>query len=344
MQTVRVLIATPIEARLVEMIASVDERLEVIYRADLVGDPRFIADHMAPATRSEAQAREWSRLLADTEILFDVDQPSVSVDLRSRAPNLRWVQATSSGVGEWIDSLGLRGTDVVVTNVAGIHAVPLAEFVVFATAFFAKRIPRVLKAQERHTWEVYPVETLRGKTTGIIGLGHVGREVAKYCMAMGMRVVGIRRESTAKDIRQLGVERLYTLDSLHDMLRECDYLVLSLPLTEETAGLIGPQEFACMKPSSVLINIARGRVVDEDALIDALKSGDIAGAALDVFSVEPLSPTSPLWDMSNVLVTPHNMSIVEDENEAIVGLFCDNLQRYLAGIPLRNVVDKERGY
>ncbi len=340
---VRVLIGSALEPELVQRVRAVDPRLEVIYRPDLLGKPRFPGDHTAPMERTNAQEEEWARLMAGAEVMFDAYRPSSS-DLPRRAPNLRWIQFSSSGVVHLVQMMGLAESDVAVTNAAGIHGTPLAEFVLLSMLFFAKDMPRVLTDQRRHHWERFAGQPLRGRTAGIVGLGRVGREVARLAKAMGMRVIGTKRSTEGANPTEYGVDAIYPFDGLRSLLAGSDYLVLSVPLTPETDGLIGELELAAMKPGAVLINISRGAVVDEAALISALRSGRLRGAALDVFAVEPLPPDSPLWDMPNVLVTPHSMSTVTSENEAVVEVFVDNLRRYLAGQPLRNVFDRARGY
>jgi glyoxylate/hydroxypyruvate reductase len=336
---VRVLLASPLESELVQRIATLDQRLNVVYRPDLVGQPRFPADHHPVVERTPAQAAEWAGLLAEAEVLFDVDQPSTQ-GLLGRAPCLRWIQSSSSGVGEWVRRLELVDSPIIVTNAAGIHATPLAEFVLFAMLYFAKRWPAMVVDQRAHRWERCAIDTLHGKTIGIVGLGSVGRQIARLAKPFGMRVIGTRRSGAAEPL----VDQLYTPDELETVLKASDFLVLSVPLTSDTEGLIGAPQLAALKPSAVLVNIARGVVVDEPGLIDALQSGRLAGAALDVVAHEPLSTASPLWDMPNVLITPHSMSTAYDENERLVELFCDNLRRYLANEPLRNQIDKVRGY
>jgi glyoxylate/hydroxypyruvate reductase len=337
---VKVLIASPLEPLLIDRIAAVDSSLQVTYRPDLLGQPRYAGDHFPPIHRSPEQAAEWARLLAEAEVLLDVDQPSTS-NFLSRVPCLRWVQASSSGVGDWVRRLGLVDSPVVVTNTAGMHARPLAEFAVFAMLYFAKNWPRMVKEQRAHHWERCTIDTLAGKTLGILGLGHVGRMVAQLARPFGLHLIGMRRSGAAVES---DVDRVYGPHQLTDVLSQSDYLVLSLPHTPETAGLLGAKELAALKPSAVLVNIARGTIIDEPALIDALRTGRLAGAALDVVSHEPLSPESLLWDMPNVLISPHSMSTAYGENEWLTDLFCDNLRRYLDNQPLRNVVDKIRGY
>jgi phosphoglycerate dehydrogenase-like enzyme len=325
---------------MVERIAAVDPRVQLTYRGDLLGHPRYAGDHFPPIQRTEAQAGEWARLLGEAEVMLDVDQPSAP-DIVRLAPRLRWIQSSSSGVGDWIRRLKLVETPIVVTNTAGMHARPLAEYAVFAMLYFARSWPRMAAEQRAHHWERCAIDTLEHKTLGIIGLGRVGGMVAQLARPFGMRVIGIRR--TVAEVH-VDVDAVFGPDQLHAVLRQCDYVVLSVPSTPQTVGMLGARELACLRPSAVLINVARGSLVDEAALVDALRTGQLGGAALDVVSREPLPAGSPLWDMPNVLVTPHSMSTAVTENEWLTDLFCDNLRRYLRGEPLRNQVDKIRGY
>ena len=338
----RVLIASALEPPLIERIRAVDPRLDVVYRADLIGRPRYPGDHTAPMTRTPAQAAEWASLVAEAEVMLDVDR-ATERDLARQAPRLRWIQLSSSGVVHIVEQMGLGDRPIVVTNAAGMHALPLAEFVLFAMLYFAKRMPRVLADQRRHHWERFALDTLPGKTLGIVGLGHVGGPIARLARSAGLRVVAVRRTAGAAS-EPPDADAVYPPAGLRTLLGESDYVVLIVPLTPETAGLLGKAELAAMKPGAVLINIGRGQLVDEAALIESLRSGHLGGAALDVFATEPLPNASPLWDLPNVLVTPHSMSTALDENEWLVDLFSDNLRRYLAGQPLRNVFDRARGY
>jgi glyoxylate/hydroxypyruvate reductase A len=341
-RTVWVLIASALESPLIDRIRAVDRRLDVVYRADLVGQPRYPGDHTAPVTRSPAQAAEWAALVAEAEVMFDVDRASLG-DLARQAPRLRWVQLSSSGVGHLVERMGPADRPIVVTNAAGVHATPLAEFVLFAMLYFAKRMPRVLADQRRHHWERFALDTLPGKTLGIVGFGHVGRAIARLARGAGLRIVAVRRTSSDPS-GSPDADAVYPPAGLRALLHESDYVALIVPLTPETTGLLGKAELSATKPGAVLINVGRGQLVDEPALVDALRSGHLGGAALDVFASEPLPASSPLWDLPNVLVTPHSMSTALGENELMVDLFCDNLRRYLAGEALRNVFDRERGY
>lgn len=342
-KTVRVLIGSPFEPELVGRIRAVDPRLDVVYRQDLLGKPRFPGDHNAPMERTQAQEEEWDRLMASAEVMLDAYRPSSS-HLPRRAPRLRWIQFSSSGIGGLVEQMGLPDSSILVTNVAGMHGTPLAEFALLSMLYFAKDLPSVLADQRQHRWRRFAAHSLNGRNLGIIGLGGVGREVARLARAVGMRVAGTKRttEGTSPDANY--VDAIYPNDDLRPLLAESDYLVLSVPLTPETDGLISEQELDAMKPGAILLNISRGAVVDEPAMIRALQSGHLGGAALDVFAEEPLPDDSPLWDMPNVLVTSHSMSTVVGENEEVVDRFIDNLHRYLAGQPLRNLFDRARGY
>ncbi|HEV7666085.1 MAG TPA: D-2-hydroxyacid dehydrogenase [Chloroflexota bacterium] len=346
LSTINVLIASPFVPELIDRMKRVDPRFEVTYRPDMLGTPRYQGDHFPPFQRTPEQAAEWAALLSQAEVMFDVDQPS-QLNFPSRVPKLKWLQTSSSGIGELMHKMGMADSSIQVTNAAGIHAVPLAEFVLFGMLYFAKTWPRLAAEQRAHHWERCTIDTLTGKTLGIVGLGNVGREVARLAHPFGMRVLGVRRTSPdGGEGRPAGsdVDALYGPSGLTTVLRASDYLALCLPQTAETIGLLGDAELRSMKPSAVLINIARGSVVDEAPFIAALQHGRLAGAALDVAAKEPLPADSPLWDMPNVIITPHSMSTAADENERLTTLFCDNLRRYAAGEPLRNRFELARGY
>lgn len=340
---VQVLIATPLEEEFVERIRAVDPRLEVTHRPDLLGTPRYHADHHPPAERNAAQAAEFAALLAETEVLFDIDQETAP-RLVALAPRLRWIQTSSAGVGQLIEQIGLDRTDVLVTTASGIHAGPLAEFVLMAILMFTKRAFMLLEAQRRHQYQRFCSAELPGQTLAVLGPGKIGREVARLARAFGMRVTALGRAVHTAD--ELGVDRVYQRADLHPMLAEADFVVLAMPHTPETENMIGAAELAQLKPSAVLINIARGEVLDEDALVAALRAGRLAGAALDVFRQEPLPPESPLWDLPNVLINPHSASTADSENRKLTDIFTENLRHYLAGRPerMRNILDKRLLY
>jgi phosphoglycerate dehydrogenase-like enzyme len=264
-------------------------------------------------------------------------------DLPDLAPRLKWIQATSAGIGQLVKRRGYdQRTNWIFTTASGIHARPLAEFVIFALLYFAKDAVYLQSEKVVHHWQRYCATELAGKTLAIIGLGKIGRETARLAKAFDMRVIGNRRQMT--DGTTPNVDELYPRGELKPLLERADYLVLSCPHTSETEGLIGARELAMLPKGAVLINIARGAVVDQAAMTQSLRAGHLRGAALDVFAIEPLPPDDPLWDMPNVIISPHSASTADTENQKITRLFCDNLKRFIAGEPLLNVLDVQRLY
>jgi phosphoglycerate dehydrogenase-like enzyme len=233
-------------------------------------------------------------------------------------------------------------TNWVFTTASGVHARPLAEFAVMSMLMFAKNVAYLQAEKETRHWERYCAAELSSFTVGIIGLGKIGREVARLAKAFDMTVIGSRRHPAKEKLPF--VDTLYGPDDLPQILRQSQFLVLATPHTNETDKLIGSTELALLPLGAVLINIARGSVVDQAALTEALRSGHLGGAALDVFEVEPLPPDDPLWSMPNVIISPHSASTADSENRKLTRLFCDNLRRFLAGESLLNVLDTERLY
>jgi phosphoglycerate dehydrogenase-like enzyme len=341
------MIASPLEPEHVERIAGAyPDRLELVYRPDLMPPIRYVADHGDPDwRRNPDQEQEWHRLLHRAQILFDFPQ-HVNRPLLELAPNLRWVQTSSAGAGPLVKRLGLQDSDLIVTTASGIHAQPLAEFVFAALLFHSKEIGRLQVEQQTRQWNRFAGVELAGQTMAIIGPGRIGREIARIARAFRMRVVALGRNSDPGRAEKLGVDRLYHRDDLHAMLAEADCLVVCAPLTPETEDLLGSDEFAALKPGAVFVNIGRGAIVDDGALLRSLRDGRIAFAALDVFREEPLPADSPFWDMPNVLINPHSASTVVTENAKLAELFTCNLGHYLAGEldQLSPVLDKHRLY
>ena len=201
-----------------------------------------------------------------------------------------------------------------------------------------------MEAQRARHWERFAGTDLRGRTIVIVGIGRVGTEIARLAQAFGMRVVGVKRSVEGVTPADLHLDALYAPSDLHDALRQAEHLVLIAPQTAETKGLIGAAELALLPERAVFINIARGALVDEAALVEALRSGRLAGAALDVFAREPLSPESPLWGLDNVIISPHSASTSDRENARITDLFCTNLRKFLDGMPLENRFDPILGF
>ncbi len=291
-------------------------------------------------------------MLAECEVVWDI--PEVVWDTPGAAtkpvlelmPNLRWIQTTSAGVGPMIESLGLAETDIIVTTSSGIHAKPLAEFAFAVMLSWVKEFPRLREAQKAHRWARYCAGELDGRTLTVIGPGRIGREVGRIGKAFGMRTIAIA--SRAGDGRTSSAEfdEIHDRSGLHTALGQSDFVVLSAPHTPETENLVDAAAIAAMKPGIVLVNIARGIVIDEDAMIEALRSGQIAYAGLDVFRTEPLPVDSPLWDLPNVLVVPHSASTASSENQRITDIFVHNIPLYLDGRydEMSPVLDKRRGY
>jgi phosphoglycerate dehydrogenase-like enzyme len=345
---VRVTVAVPLEPELVETIRAADRRLEVAYAPDLLPPVRYPNDHrgVEDFTRSSEDEQRWWEMIATAEVLYGIpgDSPDGLACAVRRAPELKWVQATSAGAGEQVRGAELTRQElerVIVTSAAGVHAGPLAEFALFGLLAFAKGLPRLLADQRARRWGHYPVDELSGRTLLIVGLGQIGVEVARLASAFGMRVIGLNRRGTGSWPH---VDRVAGIDGLERWLPEADAIVISVPLTPETSGLIDARAIARIKPGATVVNIGRGGVVDEVALIEALRTERLAGAALDVFATEPLEAESPLWELPNVLLSPHTTGLSWHENERIVSLFVENLGRYLRGERLRNQVDPQLLY
>jgi phosphoglycerate dehydrogenase-like enzyme len=341
-----ILVTSWIEPHLVERIRAAAPEAEVVHEPELLRPPRYPADHSgSPVTRSEEQEAAWRAHLARATILFDFD-PTHREDLPDLAPRVRWIQATSAGIGQMVRRLeyARRMPGVTFTTASGVHARPLAEFALLAILSHARRLLPTLRAQAARRWERFAGLELEGRTVLIVGLGSIGSEVARLVRPLGVRVVGVRRRPDTPRAAGQAVDAVLGPDRLRDLLPTADYLVLTLPHTDETEAFIGDGELAALPDGAVLINIGRGALVDEEALVDALRSGRLGGAFLDVFAEEPLPPESPLWDLPDVVVSPHSASTSEGENERIVALFCENLRRDRAGEPLLNVLDVDRLY
>jgi phosphoglycerate dehydrogenase-like enzyme len=255
---------------------------------------------------------------------------------------LRWVQATSSGIGPLVEHLGLAGSPLLITNAAGIHAQPLAEFVLLTALHFAKEMPRLNTWKAERHWERFCGQEVFGSRMTLIGLGRVGSRIAELSSAVGMEVIGYRR--TAGRPTPRGVRRVVDSAGLDAVLPETDILVIAAPDTPETTNLIDRRRLSLLPAHAVVVNVGRGSLIDEPALIEMLQAGRLRGAGLDVFAKEPLPADNPLWAMPNVIVSPHSASTVTQENDRLVDLFIENLHRYLDRRPLVNVFDHARRY
>lgn len=339
---VNVLIASPLEAEHADRIAAADPRVNLLYEPALLPVPRYPCDHTGIARDLDAAAlASWAALRAAADISFDFDWQAPG-QIVANCPRLRWVQATSAGIGGLLDRTGLIKSPIVFTTAAGVHGVPLAEFTLLGLLHFAKGMPRLASHQAERRWDLHATRLLRGSRVLLVGLGGVGREVARLLAAAGVHVTGAGLPGKRYEID--GVRDYVADTGISDVLGSVAALILACPLTERTRHLIGERELALLPPGAVVVNVARGAVIQESALIGALKAGHLGGACLDVFETEPLPPGSPLWAMPNVIISPHSASTVADENRLLTDLFVENIGRWLAGEPLRNVFDKDAGY
>ena len=344
--TKTLLFASYLEPELVDQIRAVDQRVEVLYAPHLLAPPRYPADHSGREfTRAPEQEAEWRAMLGRAHILFDFDRANAR-ELPELAPQLEWIQATSAGIGEYVRKMGYAQSmpRTVLTTASGVHAQPLAEFCFMVMIAFHKQLPQMMRDQRRKHWERFAGGELRDQVLAVVGVGGVGREVARIGHAFGMRVIGVKRSPSETPAEELHVDELYGQADLHRALEQAQNLVLIAPHTPETEGMIGATELALLPRGAVLINIGRGALVDETALIASLRSGHLLGAGLDVFRDEPLPPASPFWEMDNVIVCPHSASTSIHENARITALFCDNLRRFLDGRRLLNRFDAARGF
>jgi phosphoglycerate dehydrogenase-like enzyme len=326
----------------VKRIAAVDPRIDVLYAPELLPVPRYEADHHGPPRQlTSAQLDTWRSLLSAAHISFDFDWWAPA-DMARNCPDLRWVQATSSGIGQFVERTELDRSDLIFTTAAGTHAVPLAEFALTGVLYFVKELPELAERQAARRWERYTTRQLAGRRVMVVGLGQIGRKVAGLFSAMGVEVWGVTRDPRTLNVAS--VTRAVDVSSMDELLPEVDAIVLCCPLTPQTKGLLDERRLRLLPAGAVVVNIARGPVIDEPALTGALADNHLGGACLDVATVEPLPRESPLWGMRNVMISPHSASTVDTENAALTDLFCENLRRWLDGQPLRNLYSREKGY
>jgi phosphoglycerate dehydrogenase-like enzyme len=339
-----ILISSPLEAEHVERIRALDPaRTEVLYAPELLPPTRYRNDHKgAPITRSAEQRERWQALARQATISWDIP---AAEDL-AVMNRLRWIQGTSTGVGQHIGRLGLQGRDVLVTTARGVHARPLAEFVFMALLAHWRGLAHLQAEQRAHRWVRYCAEEVAGRSLVILGAGDLAWGSARIAKALDMQVVALAREPGKVRDHAALFDEVLPVSALHAALGRADAVLLTVPHTPETERIIDATAIAAMRPGAALVNIARGQVVDEQALIAALRSGHVGFAALDVAEVEPLPPDSPLWDMPNVLISPHSASTVPGENARILEIFLHNLRCWLDGRQheMRNVLDKARMY
>ena len=313
------------------------------------GFPDSIMDQIRPLAEVvyHEDRSAFKSALADAEIVCGF---LPDTNWRELAPHLRWLQNPGAGVDRLLGSSILApDSGVIVTTASGVHIYSISEYVFGSMLMFNRSWPQMVELQAKHIWPHFDnnhqlrERELVDHTLGIIGLGSIGRRIAQLGRAFGMRILASRSSAKAGD-SDPDVDRLFPSHDLHEMLGLSDYLVIAVPLTPQTKHLIAEPELRAMTPHSYLVNIARGDVVDEAALIRALQEGWIGGAGLDVTSPEPLPPESPLYSLPNVILTPHISGASERYAERLGTLFVDNLHRYRSGQPLRNRVDSQRGY
>ena len=329
MKSLNILVTRKIEDAYLKQIASVSPNIKVLDGSDLAAAER----------KGDLSSKDkLDDMLARTEILF-CDWPPKNVV--SRSPNLKWIQSMLAGVDVAVYA-DVFQSPVILTNTRGIHGAQMSELTFEMMLMLAKQAPKTFENKQKKKWERFIPVVLQSKTLGVIGLGSIGQEIARLGKAFGMKVVASRRSNNTAGTKY--VDTLINREHLPELLSQSDFVVLALPATPESINMIGEKELHCMKPSAYLINVARGTVIDEKALIKALKEGWIAGAGLDVYVTEPLPETSPLWELPNVILNPHVGGVIETYNLLAINVFCDNLKRYLEGKRLRYIVNKKRGY
>jgi phosphoglycerate dehydrogenase-like enzyme len=336
--------------------------MKIVSTVGLRPPQRALVERAAPSAeiidRQCRTVEEMTELIGSAhgcEVLFTFRVPAETMRLE---PGLRWIQLLSAGADHALK--GQVSAGVALTTSSGIHAATMAEYTIASMLAFAHKLHLLIRAQINREWRrsgdfMSMVDAMRGHTLGLIGYGSIGRETARLGRALGMRVIALKRDPTARHDEgwmPIGLgdpdgsipERFYGPGERVEMLAECDYVTVTLPLTEATRGFIGERELRAMKPHAYLVNVGRGEVVDQGALVEALRAGRIGGAGLDVFEREPLEAESPLWAMENTILTPHMSGAFRGYVETCCELFADNLHRFVAGRPLLNQVDPALGY
>jgi phosphoglycerate dehydrogenase-like enzyme len=332
-----VVVAYPWQVRddLLDQLRSVVPGVDV--RALPYVGPKF-GQHVHDHARYDELTDDRRAVWGSAEVVMALDLPKGIDEL---SPNLRWVQAIGAGI-DHLQETGLAD-HVVVTNAVGVAAVPIAEFVIARLLGVWKRFADLDELQRARTWRATFGRVFDGSTVGLVGLGAIGGAVAVRARALGARTIGIRRSYQPGDTSPL-CDELYGTDSLHDVLSRCDAVVLSAPATPDTENMFDAAAFAAMQTGAVFCNVARGSLVDEGALIDALERSHLGAAIIDVARAEPLPPNDPLWDAPNIYISPHSSASQDRYLETLFDLFADNLGRYARGETLRNVVDLSVGY
>jgi phosphoglycerate dehydrogenase-like enzyme len=347
-ERLRVAVVTPLGEELCELVERLEPRVEMLREQELLPPVRYAADHSGDPSfrRDPRQQRRFEALIADADALYGIpgEDPAALRPALDSNPGLRWVHTMAAGGGAQVRAARLTEEQlarVVFTTSAGAHAAPLTEFALLGLLAGAKRLPRLQADAATSTWpERWLMGQLREQTVLVVGLGGIGREVARVLSALGTRVIGTSRRGEPVD----GVTELVHPDDLETVVGRVDGIVITLPGTAATEKMVSAAVLDAVRPGATLVNVGRGTVVDEDALVGALRDGRIGFAALDVVAAEPLDRQSPLWGLPNVLLSPHNASLTPAEEPRIAELFADNAGRLLDGRPLRNVMDTVEFY
>lgn len=344
-----VAIAVPLEAELVERIRAVDPSVTVLYEPELPPPERFPADHAGdPAfSRTPEQEERYWGMLGQAQVLYGLpnESPAGLARIARENPRLQWIHAMAAGAGGAVKASGLDPETLnkfKVTTSAGVHALPLAEFAALGILNGFKRSAELAQDQAAKVWPELrtPTRLVSGSSLVVTGLGEIGLETARIARALGMKVSGTKRNVEPIE----GIEEVADNSGLAGLLASADAVVNTLPGTPYTERLFNREIFAAMKPGTVFVNVGRGTVVDEDALLEALESGQVSYACLDVFAVEPLPQDSPLWDHPKVMVSPHTSALSAAENRLITERFCSNLRTFLDGGELPHLVDMVHFY
>lgn len=316
---------------------TLDRNVHKQVEATIKSRPTLLKEFNIKISRSPS---DLAQLIPEAEVFFGFHLKEKFYD---KALNLRWIHLASAGVDSSLPSEAFRGR-MKITCSKGFHVSTMAETAIGMMLVLAKNLHIARDFQIQKRWDFRGVANgifgLEGKTLGVVGAGRVGKAVATRARCFKMRVIGINRTGR----RVVGFEQVKSANYLPWLLSQSDIVVITLPLTEQTDNLIGARQFALMKKGAYLINIARGAIVDQQALVNSLKSGHLAGAGLDVFTIEPLPENSPLWRTANVIITPHTAGMMPDYYRKITTLFLDNLEKYIKGRKLCGIVDKEKGY
>lgn len=340
---VTVVLATPLAPDLRHLITDVDPRVELLVDDDLLPPQRYPGDHSGDPgyLRTPDQQQAFEDLLGRADVLYGI--PDIDAALLAKAvranPELQWVQTMAAGGGASVKAADLSPAElerVVFTTSAGVHGGTLAEFALFGVLAGAKDLPRLQALKADSEWaERWAMKQVSEQTVLVVGLGGIGQRIAELLTALGATVLGVKRTVEPVDF----VDEVHATDALADLVGRADAIVFTLPGTDATTGLYDADLIAATKPGAVIVNVGRGAVIDEAALIDGLSGGPLGSAYLDVTAVEPLPTESPLWDLPNVVLSPHTAALSHQEDRRIAELFADNLRRFLAGTELLNVVD-----